>query len=75
MSQGIEALREAVEIAGSQSELARRIGGKVRQQHVHYWLNNDYVPADHVLAIERATEGRVTRQRLRPDLYPLERGA
>jgi len=73
MSTFIEALQEAVQIVGGQSELARRIGGKVRQQHVHYWLKRGYIPPDHVIAIEAATEGRVSRHRLRPDIYP-ERG-
>lgn len=75
MSTGIEALREAVRIVGGQSALARCIGGKVRQQHVHYWLTREYIPADHVLAIEAATAGRVSRHELRPDLYPVEAAA
>ncbi len=68
-------LARAVEIAGTQTELARRIGGKVKQQHVHYWLSHNYVPAEHVLAIEAATAGAVKRHELRPDLYPDERAA
>lgn len=77
---GIEALREAVEWAGGQTPLARAIAAvqppgrtKVKQQHVWHWLNvSRSVPADHVLAIEQATGGHVTRHELRPDLYPLE---
>lgn len=74
----VEALKKAIAIAGSQAELARRIGGKVRQQHVHYWLRVGYIPAERVLDIERATVDeltgapRVTRSSLRPDLYPPE---
>lgn len=75
MSQIIEALEEAIRISGGQSELARRIGGRVKQQHVHYWLKRKYIPAEHVLAIEAATQGRVNRHQLRPDLYPMERAA
>lgn len=66
----IEALKKAVRIAGGQSRLAAMIGGRVRQQHVSYWLTREYIPAEHVLAIERATGGEVTRGQLRPDLYP-----
>lgn len=65
------ALEKAVEIVGSQAELARRIDKK--QAHVWNWLNRDKeVPAEAVIPIERATEGKVTRHELRPDLYPAE---
>lgn len=64
------ALQRAVEITGGQSALARAIG--VKQAHVWYWLNRmqGKVTAEHVLAIESATGGQVTRSELRPDLYP-----
>ena len=68
----IDALSRAIEIAGSQAALAVRIGGKVKQQHVSYWVRNGIVPAEHVLAIEAATARAVTRGELRPDLYPAE---
>lgn len=68
-------LKKAIRIAGGQSALARACGGSVRQQHIWNWLNRDgKVPAEHVLAIERATAGRVTRHQLRPDIYPVEKG-
>lgn len=63
----IEALRRAVQIAGSQAELARRIGGKVKQQHVNYWLKNGYIPPEHCVAIEAATG--VSRHELRSDVF------
>ncbi len=62
-------LQRAVRIAGGQSQLARRIGGKVRQGYVWKWLRRGRPPAERVLAIERATEGQVTRYELRPDIY------
>ena len=66
------ALQKAVKLAGSQAELARRIGKK--QAHVWNWLNrDDQVPAEAVLAIEAATG--VSRHELRPDLYPEEASA
>lgn len=61
-------LERAVAKLGDQSKLARAIG--VKQAHVWYWLNKaKQVPAEHVLPIERATEGAVTRHELRPDLF------
>lgn len=65
-------LLRAVEAAGSQTELARRIG--VQQAHVWNWINRSKgrVPGEHVLAIEAATG--VSRNELRPDLYPIEEG-
>ena len=73
-STGLEALERAIEVAGSQAELARRIGGNVKQAHVWNWLNRDgQIPAEMVLLIETATAGKVKREELRPDLYPRER--
>lgn len=63
----LQALEKAVEAAGGQSELARRLGKK--QSHVWNWLHRDKkVPADMALKIEKATG--VSRHDLRPDLYP-----
>jgi DNA-binding transcriptional regulator YdaS (Cro superfamily) len=78
-----KALARAIEICGTQVELARRVASykkndKIKQAHVWNWLNRDKeVPADVVLAIEAATNdshGRpqVLRHDLRPDLYPEE---
>jgi DNA-binding transcriptional regulator YdaS (Cro superfamily) len=78
----MQALAKAVEIAGSQAELARRLreikqNPKIKQAHVWNWLNRDkQVPADMAIPIETAVadeltkEPRVTRHDLRPDLYP-----
>lgn len=62
-------LQRAVEIAGSQAALAERIGKQ--QQHVQYWLKVGKVPGEHVIPIEQAVAGAVTRHELRPDLYPV----
>src|SRR3954471_303752 len=61
----LAALQRAVEIAGSQSALARAIG--VKQAHVWNWLQSGRVPAEHVLAVEGATA--VSRHDLRPDVF------
>ena len=66
-----EALLKAVEICGSQSELARRIGGTCKQQNVHYWIENG-LTAEQVIPIEKAVNGEVSRHELRPDIYPVE---
>jgi TorA maturation chaperone TorD len=68
---GENALAKAIEISGGQSSLARRIG--VKQGHIWHWLKRSgFVPAEYVIAIERATGGKVSRRDLRPDLYPGE---
>lgn len=64
------AIETAVAIAGSQSELARRIG--VRQGYIWKWLRSGKVPAERVLAIEAATG--VSRNQLRPDVFGSLRG-
>ncbi len=67
-----DALKEAIEIAGGQSELARKISqassSNVKQQQVWNWLNREQkTPSKHVLFVEKVTG--VSRVRLRPDLY------
>ncbi|WP_082456232.1 transcriptional regulator [Novosphingobium sp. Leaf2] len=64
-----EALSEAVEIAGSQSALARICG--VGQPAVWKWVQSSKrIPAEYVLRVEAATG--VSRHHLRPDIYPVE---
>ena len=65
-----EALELAIERAGGQSSLARRIG--TTQGPLWYWLKKSKrgVPAEFVLPIERETG--VSRGDLRPDLFPVE---
>lgn len=61
----MNALNKAVSIVGSQKALADQIG--VVQSAVANWLSRGNIPAEHCLAIEKATGGQVTRQELRPD--------
>jgi DNA-binding transcriptional regulator YdaS (Cro superfamily) len=49
-----------------QAELARRLG--VSPQAIDQWRRKGKVPAERVLALERATG--VSRSIFRPDLYP-----
>lgn len=65
-----EALQRAITLVGSQRKLGLCCG--VIQQCVAAWLKNG-VPSRHVLSIEQATRGAVTRYELRPDLYPQEK--
>lgn len=61
-------IRRAVEIAGSQRALAEKIG--LSQQGISYLLNAaPQVSAEIAIAIERATEGEVRREQLRPDIF------
>lgn len=69
-----EALKKAVELCGSQSELARRLGGTIKQQHVNYWIANG-LPAEQAIPVEAAVDSAVSRHLLRPDIYPIERAA
>lgn len=66
----MDGLRRAIELLGSQTALAEKLGKK--QGHVWAWLNKHggRVPAELVIPIEAATNGQVTREELRPDLYP-----
>lgn len=64
-----EAIKRAVEIAGGQAPLARKLG--ISQGHVWYWVarSKKGTPAEWVLAVAKATG--VPKHELRPDLYPL----
>lgn len=67
------ALREAIKICGSLSELSRRLGGT--RQMIYRFLNVSKrgVSAPYVIAIEKATGGLVKRHQIRCDLYPYHR--
>lgn len=65
----MSAIKRAIKAAGGPSALATRLG--VKPQHVVNWRSRG-VPAERVLDIEAATDGKVTRYELRPDLYPAE---
>jgi len=57
---------EAAEILGGISQLAKACG--VSPQAAHKWVNTQ-VPATRCLQIEGLTGGKVTRYRLRHDLF------
>jgi DNA-binding transcriptional regulator YdaS (Cro superfamily) len=65
-------IKQAVDIVGSQRELAQKIGKS--QQSVSHWINGaSKIPAEDATAIEAATHGRITRAQLRPDLFKSEK--
>lgn len=61
-----DALRRAVEIAGSQAALARILG--ISQPSVWKWLDKGKpLPAEHVHTVVAATG--ISKEELRPDLF------
>jgi DNA-binding transcriptional regulator YdaS (Cro superfamily) len=60
-------LERAAEALGGFGALAESIG--VAQSTPSMWKARGKVPVEHCLAIERATQGAVTRAELRPDDY------
>lgn len=66
-----QAIKRAAAILGSQQALANEIGLK-SQGSISNWIRDGRIPAEHVLPIEKATKGAVSRYELRPDIYPLE---
>lgn len=59
----IEALEKAIEIAGGQAVLARRLN--LPPQNIHNWTKREGVPDRYVLAVEQVTG--VSRHELCPD--------
>ena len=67
-------IKRAVEVVGSQTELAKQIG--VTPQFVYQIVKGlRPVPATLVLKIEAATGGTVSRYELRPDIFGTEQAA
>lgn len=61
-------IQRAVELAGGQAELARRINKSA--SFVNQLVNNKRpVPPLLCAHIERAVDGQVTREELRPDIF------
>lgn len=61
-------IRRAIKQHGSQAKLAQAAG--CSQQQISYLLTDaERISAEMAAAIERATEGHVTRHDLRPDLF------
>lgn len=66
-----EHLQRAIEHLGSQPVLAREIG--CSQSKISWLLQKaEKIDAEDAVAIERATGGQVTKNQLRPDLWPSE---
>jgi len=68
----LEALRQAVDIAGGQTELAKIIDPtqkKLKQQNIWTWLNRDKkISARWVVKVSQVTG--VPCHELRPDIFP-----
>ncbi len=62
----MEALDRAIELFGSQAALAAQLN--LRQSHVAMWKHRRSVPAEYCPLIERATNGKVRCEQLRPDV-------
>lgn len=61
-------IKKAIDVLGSQAELARAIGKS--GPFIHGMLhNNKAVPAALCIGIEAASGGAVTRYELRPDVF------
>lgn len=61
------ALKKAISLCGGQAAVAEAFS--IKRQAVHKWRK---CPASHAIPLEIATGKKVTRQQLRPDLYPKE---
>lgn len=59
------ALKKAIKAAGGYSALGRLFN--IHRQAVAQWKK---VPAERVIALEKATGGTISRYDLRPDIYP-----
>lgn len=70
-----EHLQRAIRLAGSQFELAERMrdaGARDISQSKVSWMiqRGKQISAEDALAVQRATDGKVSAADLRPDLWP-----
>lgn len=63
------AVEQAAAILGSQKALADLLG--VSPKAVWAWINRGSIPPNYCAAIEKATDGKVSRNVLRPDDFHL----
>lgn len=64
-----QAIERAVTLlGGTPSTMAAAMGGKIKRQHVEYWISCGRVPSEHSPQVERLTDGAVPCELLRPDL-------
>lgn len=67
MKERSEVIQAAIDKAGGLIKLAQKL--QLAPSTVSEWRR---VPGERVLSVERATGGLVTKEMLRPDLYPVE---
>ena len=58
-------LKKAIRIIGGPVALSKIIGG-ITSQAISQW---EKCPPGHVLAVEKACKGKVSRYKLRPDIF------
>ncbi len=68
MSISVKAIKDAVELFGSQNKLAIAIGTS-RQRICSYLNDGMIIPVHWAVEIEIATGGKIKRSRLRPDIF------
>ncbi|MFW9929142.1 MAG: transcriptional regulator [Candidatus Thorarchaeota archaeon] len=66
ITQNTITLKYALSLVGGAMKFAEMRG--VSRQAVYSWFKQG-IPKKHVLALEEATKGKVSRYELRPDLY------
>lgn len=65
-------IQKAIDYCGNASKLAKAAG--VTPQAVLFWLRGDrQITAENALQVEQATNGHVTSQQLRPDVFGVVR--
>jgi DNA-binding transcriptional regulator YdaS (Cro superfamily) len=63
----MDTFQEALTFFGNQSRMARALG--VTPQAIHQWRLRGQVPIEKALAIEIASNGVISKTKLRPDIF------
>ena len=66
-------IEAAITMAGSEAKLGKLAG--FSQNAIWYAKRNGRCSAELAIGIERATNGAISKHRLRPDIFPILEGA
>ena len=67
-------VRKVIEAAGGQSKVASSLG--IERQSVWRWVEKNRIPAERCRELEQLTDGAVTAEQMRPDIFkPVQKSA
>ncbi|MEY2666377.1 MAG: hypothetical protein RLZZ384_548 [Pseudomonadota bacterium] len=60
-------IEKIIEFFGTQYRLAKALN--IKPQNVTQWIAANQIPLKQAINIEKASNGKITREQIRPDIY------